>query len=144
MTRNKPTTFLAATILSLLLVGLSDTIMCAQTKIEGVIRGRSGAKVILQTADSAKVVVLLTDSTDVGQVQGVLKARNKKMSMAALVPGLPIQVEGTYNAENEMVASKAAAKGIPPHLIADRGIAVETDCPCRNRLRSSAKAWAVG
>jgi outer membrane protein OmpA-like peptidoglycan-associated protein len=85
--------------------------MFAQTKIEGVIRGRSGAKVILQTADSAKVVVLLTDSTDVGQVQGLLKARNKKMSMAALIPGLPIKVEGTYDAENQLIAKTVRFKG---------------------------------
>jgi outer membrane protein OmpA-like peptidoglycan-associated protein len=111
MTRNKPSAFLATTILSLLLVGLSGTMMFAQTKIEGVIRGRSGAKVILQTADSAKVVVLLTDSTDVGQVQGLLKARNKKMSMAALIPGLPIKVEGTYDAENQLIAKTVRFKG---------------------------------
>jgi outer membrane protein OmpA-like peptidoglycan-associated protein len=109
MTRNKP--FLATTILSLLLVGLSGTMMFAQTKIEGVIRARSGATVILHTADSAKVVVLLTDSTDVGQVQGVLKARNKKMSMAALIPGLPIKVEGTYDAENQLIAKTIRFKG---------------------------------
>jgi outer membrane protein OmpA-like peptidoglycan-associated protein len=111
MTSNKPSAFLATTILSLLLVGLSVTMMFAQTKIEGVIRGRSGAEVILQTADSAKVVVLLTDSTDVGQVQGVLKARNKKMSMAALIPGLPIKVEGTYDAENQLIAKTVRFKG---------------------------------
>jgi len=111
MTRNKPSAFLATTILSLLLVGLSSTMTFAQTKIEGVIRGRSGAKVILQTADSAKVVVLLTDSTDVGQVQGLLKARNKKMSMAALIPGLPIKVEGTYDAENQLIAKTVRFKG---------------------------------
>ena len=111
MTRNKPSAFLATTILSLLLVGLSSTMMFAQTKIEGVIRARSGATVILQTADSAKVVVLLTDSTDVGQVQGVLKARNKKMSMAALIPGLPIKVEGTYDAENQLIAKTVRFKG---------------------------------
>jgi outer membrane protein OmpA-like peptidoglycan-associated protein len=111
MTRNKPSAFLATTILSLLLVGLSSTMMFAQTKIEGVIRSRSGATVILQTADSAKVVVLLTDSTDVGQVQGLLKARNKKMSMAALIPGLPIKVEGTYDAENQLIAKTVRFKG---------------------------------
>jgi outer membrane protein OmpA-like peptidoglycan-associated protein len=111
MTRNKPSAFFATTILSLLLVGLSGTMMFAQTKIEGVIRARSGAKVILQTADSAKVVVLLTDSTDVGQVQGLLKARNKKMSMAALIPGLPIKVEGTYDAENQLIAKTVRFKG---------------------------------
>jgi outer membrane protein OmpA-like peptidoglycan-associated protein len=111
MTRNKPSAFLATTILSLLLVGFSGTMMFAQTKIEGVIRGRSGATVILQTADSAKVVVLLTDGTDVGQVQGLLKARNKKMSMAALIPGLPIKVEGTYDAENQLIAKTVRFKG---------------------------------
>ena len=111
MTRNKPSAFFATTIRSLLLVGLSGTMMFAQTKIEGVIRGRSGAKVILQTADSAKVVVLLTDSTDVGQVQGLLKARNKKMSMATLIPGLPIKVEGTYDAENQLIAKTVRFKG---------------------------------
>ena len=44
-----------------------------------------------------KLVVVLTDSTDVAQVQGAFKARKKEMSMAALIPGLPVQVEGTYN-----------------------------------------------
>ena len=111
MTRNRPSAFLATTTVSLLLVGLSGTVMFAQTKIEGVIRARSGATVILQTADSAKVVVLLTDSTDVGQVQGLLKARNKKMSMAALIPGLPIKVEGTYDAENQLIAKTVRFKG---------------------------------
>ena len=111
MTRNKASAFLATPILSLLLVGFSGTMMFAQTKIEGVIRGRSGATVILQTADSAKVVVVLTDSTDVGQVQGLLKARNKKMSMAALIPGLPIKVEGTYDAENQLIAKTVRFKG---------------------------------
>jgi hypothetical protein len=72
---------------------------------------KSGATVILQTADSAKVVVLLTDSTDVGQVQGVLKVRNKKMSMAALIPGLPIKIEGTYDAENQLIAKTVRFKG---------------------------------
>ena len=41
----------------------------------------------LQTPDSSKVVVVLTDNTQVAQVQGVFKARRKQMSMAALIPG---------------------------------------------------------
>jgi outer membrane protein OmpA-like peptidoglycan-associated protein len=94
-----------------MLVGLSGTTVVAQTKIEGMIKARSGSQIILQTADSPKVVVLLTDSTDVGQVQGVLKARKKTMSMAALIPGLPIKVEGTYDAENHLVAKTIRFKG---------------------------------
>lgn len=94
-----------------MLVALSSMMVSAQTKLEGVIKGRNGPEIYLQTADSPKVVVLLTDSTDVGQVQGMLKARKKQMSMAALIPGLPIKVEGTMNADDQLVASKIRFKG---------------------------------
>ena len=94
------------------LIALSTTAGFAQSaKLEGIIKGRSGSQIILQTADSPKVIVILTDTTDVAQVEGMLKARNKKMSMAALIPGLPVQVEGTYNAQKQMVASKIRFKG---------------------------------
>jgi len=84
----------------------------AQTmKVQGLIKGRNGDTMILQTSDSPKLVVLLTDSTQVGQVQGVLKARRKQMSMAALIPGLAVQVEGMYNADNQLVATKVSFKG---------------------------------
>ena len=57
------------------------------------------------------MVVLLTEDTKVAQVQGVLKARRKQMSMTALIPGLPVQVEGTYNAQNQLVATSVSFKG---------------------------------
>jgi len=72
MTRIKPRTLLTIFVL-LMPVALSTTIVSAQSKAEGVIKGRDGSKIILQTADSPKVIVLLTDTTDVAQVQGVLK-----------------------------------------------------------------------
>lgn len=60
-------------------------VAAAQTvKAEGLITGRSGATMTVQTADSPKLVVVLTDGTQVAQVQGVFKARRKQMSMAAL------------------------------------------------------------
>ena len=80
-------------------------------KVQGLIKGRNGDTMILQTSDSPKLIVLLTDSTQVGQVQGVLKARRKQMSMAALIPGLAVQVEGSYNADNQLVATKVSFKG---------------------------------
>jgi outer membrane protein OmpA-like peptidoglycan-associated protein len=79
-------------------------------KVEGLIKGRSGNLIILQTTDNPDLVVELTDGTDVGQVQGVLKARNKKMSMAALIPGLSIKVEGNYK-EGQLIAQKVRFKG---------------------------------
>jgi OmpA-OmpF porin, OOP family len=90
---------------------LCATVTAQTTKVEGLIQARNGDTMIMQTSDSAKLVVLLTDSTDVGQVQGVLKARKKEMSMAALIPGLAVKVEGTYNDQNELVAKSVRFKG---------------------------------
>jgi hypothetical protein len=102
--------FIATASLATLL--LFCGVAAAQTaKVEGLITGRSGSSMTLQTSDSPKLVVVLTDNTQVSQVQGVLKARRKQMSMAALVPGLPVQVEGTYNAQNQLVASSVKFKG---------------------------------
>ena len=111
MTHRKALTTIFMTAMLVTLVALSSTVASAQTKLEGVIKGRSGSEIILQTADSPKVIVLLTDSTDVAQVVGALKARKKNMSMAALVPGLPIQVEGAYNDKNQLVAKTVRFKG---------------------------------
>jgi outer membrane protein OmpA-like peptidoglycan-associated protein len=84
----------------------------AQTaKAQGLITGRSGETMTLQTQDSSKVVVVLTDNTQVAQIQGVFKARRKEMSMAALIPGLQVQVEGAYNPQNQLVASSIKFKG---------------------------------
>jgi len=83
----------------------------AQVKMEGMIKARSGDQMILQTSDNPHVVVVLTDSTDVQQVQGALKARRKDMSMAALIPGLAVKVEGSYNDKQQLVASKVLFKG---------------------------------
>jgi OOP family OmpA-OmpF porin len=103
-----------ACVAALSLIGLAwfSTAVAAQSvKAEGLIKGRDGDTMILQTSSSPKLVVLLTDSTDVGQVQGVLKARKKDMSMAALIPGLSVKVEGTYNDQNELVAKSVRFKG---------------------------------
>jgi outer membrane protein OmpA-like peptidoglycan-associated protein len=81
------------------------------TKAQGLITGRSGETMTLQTLDSSKLVVVLTDDTKVEQIQGIFQARRKQMSMAALIPGLQVQVEGSYNAQNQLVASSIKFKG---------------------------------
>jgi|SRR5258708_4608540 len=99
-------------VLSLIGLTLLTTPVTAQTtKVEGLIQGRSGDTMTLKTSQSPEIVVLLTDSTDVDQVQGILKARKKEMSMAALIPGLAVKVEGTYNDKNELVAKSVRFKG---------------------------------
>jgi len=98
--------------MTVMALALFSSMLSAQTvKVQGLIKGRSGSEMILQTQDSPSLIVQLTDNTQVGQVQGVFKARRKNMSMAALIPGLAVQVEGQYNADNQLVASKVSFKG---------------------------------
>src|SRR6266566_6023152 len=112
MTRYQSVKLVSVGLLLVTVLTLLSTILTAQTtKIKGIIKERSGATMILQTSDSANVSVVLTDYTDVGQIQGALKARRKKMSMAALIPGLAIQVEGTYNEQNQLEAKSVRFKG---------------------------------
>lgn len=56
------------------------------------------------TSESPNLIVQLTDDTEVAPVQGIFKARRKRMSMAALVPGLAVQVEGAFNEKHELLA----------------------------------------
>jgi len=98
--------------LSLIGLALLSPIVAAQSvKVQGLIKARSGDTMILQTSDSPNLAVLLTDESKVGQVQGVFKARRKQMSMAALIPGLAVKVEGTYNDQNQLVAKSVSFKG---------------------------------
>jgi outer membrane protein OmpA-like peptidoglycan-associated protein len=103
-----------AGVASVFLIGLtllSTTVAAQTTKVEGLIKGRNGDRIILKTIDAPNLVIVLTDSTEVGQVQGVLKARRKEMSMAALIPGLAIKAEGTYNDDHELIATSVSFKG---------------------------------
>jgi outer membrane protein OmpA-like peptidoglycan-associated protein len=97
--------------ISLATLLLSSVAQAQTVKAQGLITGRSGETMTLQTQDSSKVVVVLTDDTKVAQIQGVFQARRKQMSMAALIPGLQVQVEGSYNAQNQIVASSIKFKG---------------------------------
>ena len=85
--------------------------LAQSTKIQGPISGRSGATMTVQTADLGNVVVLLTDNTQVDEVEGVLHARKKQMGLTALIPGLPVQAQGTYNAQSQLVADSVKFKG---------------------------------
>ena len=99
-------TFSLATLFSLCRLAEAQA-----AKAKGLITGRNGDTMTLQTPDSSNLVVVLTDDTQVAQIEGVFKARRKQMSMAALIPGLQVQVEGSYNTKNQLVASSVKFKG---------------------------------
>jgi outer membrane protein OmpA-like peptidoglycan-associated protein len=109
MKRSVRAVVLSGSLITLLL--FCDIVIAQTTKVNGLITGRNAASMTLQTSSEPKLVVLLTDATQVAQIQGVFKARRKQMSMAALIPGLQVQVEGAYNAQNELVASSVKFKG---------------------------------
>src|ERR1700691_5175028 len=110
MKRNNLVAIFSSVPLAILLL-LCGVAAAQTTKVAGLIIGRSGATMTLQTPSEPTLVVLLTHETQVGQVQGFLKPRRKPMSMPALIPGLQVQVEGSYNAQNQLVASSVKFKG---------------------------------
>src|SRR5215469_6040505 len=95
----------SAIAILLLEFALLTTVVSAQSvKVKGNIVSRAGNDMTMKTTDGSNVIVVLNDNTDVQQVQGVFKARRKDMSMAALIPGLACEVQGSYNAQNQLVA----------------------------------------
>jgi len=112
MTQSKTLRIATLTTLLFTLIAVLTTVASAQSvKVKGVIISRAGNTMTMKTADAANLVVELNDTTDVAQVQGALKARKKEMSMAALIPGLACQVEGTYNGQNQLVAKTVRFTG---------------------------------
>jgi len=91
--------------LSLAAVLLLCGVAAAQSaQLQGVINGRSGNTMTVQDQGMGNVVVVLTPDTQVEDVSGVFHARKKQMGVTALVPGLSVQVKGSYNAQNQVIA----------------------------------------
>ncbi len=98
-------------MMSLLVLSFSGARMFAQEKLEGMIKARSAATIIMETKAEAYVNVLLEDTTKVGQNEGVLKVRETKMSIAALFPGLQIELEGHRDKDGMFIAKSITFDG---------------------------------
>ncbi len=112
MSAKKIAKFALVVSLSLAALLLLCGVAAAQSaKLQGVINGRSGATMTVQSPDAGNTVVVLTDNTDVEDVSGIFHARKKQMGLTALVPGLQVTVQGSYNAQNQMVADTVKFNG---------------------------------
>ncbi len=101
-----------ALFMALAMVVLACGVAAAQSsQVQGLITGRSGATMTVQSDTAGNVVVILTPATQVEEAEGLFHARKKQMAMTALIPGLPVQVQGTYNAQNQLVADTVKFKG---------------------------------
>jgi OOP family OmpA-OmpF porin len=79
------------------------------TQVKGVINGRSGATMTVQSQNSETVTVVLTSATQVLEPEGAF--RKKHLAMTALVPGLSVEVKGSLNAQNQLVADSVIFHG---------------------------------
>ena len=95
---------LPAIAAALLLSGVANA-----QNIKGPITGRSGDTMTVKSQDSGVVTVLLTPSTKVEESQGVF--RHETMNITALVPGLFVQVKGSPNNQNQLVAETIKFNG---------------------------------
>ncbi len=115
--------------------------------VKGVINGRSGATMTLQTVDTPKLVVLLTPTTAVAEVQGVLKGRKKEMAVTCLIPGLPVEVQGTTNDQGQLVADSVKFKGndLKAAMDAQAGLqpTVEAQQADQQKIQASEQALAA-
>lgn len=98
-------------LLALVMAGLicAGVAFAQGSQIEGLIVGRSGGTMTVQTQDAGKVVVILSDSTQVVEPEGLF--RKKHLAITALIPGLPVKVKGSYNAQNQLLADSVEFKG---------------------------------
>ena len=79
--------------------------------MEGVINGRKGATMTMQTQSLGNMVVILTPATQVEESEGLLRCRKKEMGVTVLIPGLQVQVQGSYNAQNQLIANTITFRG---------------------------------
>jgi OOP family OmpA-OmpF porin len=89
---------------------LSSIAVAQETQIQGVIVGRSGPTMTVKQQDSETIVVALTVNTQVQEVQGALRLRKKELGLTALIPGLPVQVKGIMNVNQQLEADTVKFK----------------------------------
>jgi len=93
-----------AALLLCLTVGLSFAISDGEkAKVSGVITGRTGETLTVNSPESGKVIIVLNDDTKVQQPKG-LGLRKKQMSATVLIPGLKVSVDGVGDAQSRVVA----------------------------------------
>src|ERR1700728_3971686 len=87
-------------------LSLGLTAAAQDATVQGLVIGRSGPNMAVKTADSPRLTVVLSDSTKATEKGGFLGLDRKDLGIAALVPGLSVKVEGTYDPDHQLVAKK--------------------------------------
>ena len=91
------------------LLVVCDMAMAQNDQVKGVINGRSGATMSVLSQGGESITVVLTTDTQVLEPEGVF--RKKHLTMTALVPGLAVEVKGSFNDKHQLVANQVTFHG---------------------------------
>lgn len=76
------------------------------TVVQGMIIGRDGPTMYVRTDPSTRQIVVLQDNTQATEKGGFLGMGRKNLGVAALVPGLEVKVDGSFDADHKFLAKK--------------------------------------
>jgi outer membrane protein OmpA-like peptidoglycan-associated protein len=83
-------------------LGLSFAVLAA-VHVRGVVTGRATDGSLMVRTDDADIAVVLDENTKVRQTSGM---RAIKVDVASLIPGLRVDVEGTYQSATRVLADR--------------------------------------
>jgi OOP family OmpA-OmpF porin len=87
----------------LLALAATSSVVVADQHLRGVVTGRGTDGSLLVRTDTADAVVIINESTRVRERSGF---RSIKVDVPSLVPGLRVDVEGTYQSTNQFLADR--------------------------------------
>ena len=82
----------------------------AASEIKGMIKGRTGETLIVNTGGS-DITVVLTDDTVTKDDRGLFGLEKQRMSSAVLIPGLKVKVDGSNDDQGRVVAKTITVDG---------------------------------
>ena len=92
--------FAAVTLLSV------SAAVAQQAIVNGLVIGRDGSTMYVRTDASPREIVVLQDATTATEKSGLFGMSHKNLGPTALVPGLEVKVEGSYDGDHKLVAKK--------------------------------------
>ena len=85
---------------------LGLTAAAQQATVQGLVIGRDASSMSVKTPDTPRLTVLLSDHTEATAKGGFLGMGRDHLGITALVPGLYVKVDGTYNGDHQLIAKK--------------------------------------
>lgn len=80
-------------------------------EVKGMIISRAGDTMVVKQGDGNKVTVVLTDDTRTKDDRGLFGLDKEEKSQTVLIPGLKLKVEGTEDAQGQLVAKTITVDG---------------------------------